>query len=326
MISVAICTYNGEKYINEQITSILNQTITPDEIVLCDDNSKDNTVTIAEKLLKNSGIKYKIHINKLNKGVTENFKKAISLCHNNIIFTSDQDDVWYPNKVEEIMEEFNKNKNLVLVFTNAELVDKNLNNMNYKLWDVINFKTSQLESKSYYDILLNRCIVTGATMAFKKELIQKIPDFSENWLHDGWIAINAPLYGDVKALDKSLIKYRQHENNVVGASKKSLLNKVKFWIKKINLIEDIRITRHSRYEDVYKLNNKILDENLKSQLRSCVYFWDDMIKLKYSNKLEGLNIILKNIKNNNYHKYYTGYIGAIRDIIYILIRRKTKVD
>lgn len=94
MISVAMCTFNGEKYIKEQIESIINQSLVPDEIVICDDCSKDNTINIIKETLANWSGKANLIINEDNLGYRKNFEKAISLCNGDIIFLSDQDDVW----------------------------------------------------------------------------------------------------------------------------------------------------------------------------------------------------------------------------------------
>lgn len=94
MVSIALCTYNGEKYIEEQLESLIHQTCQPDEIIICDDQSKDNTVNIAKSLLGSWPGAWKVIINKKNLGYKKNFQKAISLCRGDIIFLSDQDDVW----------------------------------------------------------------------------------------------------------------------------------------------------------------------------------------------------------------------------------------
>ena len=103
-VSVAICTYCGERYITEQLHSILRQTRPVQEIVLCDDRSADRTAALAEEALRESGIPYRILINEENLGVTRNFEKSISACTGDLILTADQDDVWAPDKVERLLE------------------------------------------------------------------------------------------------------------------------------------------------------------------------------------------------------------------------------
>ena len=111
-ISVALCTYNGETFIDQQINSILNQTLKVDEIVVCDDISKDNTIKIIQEYSLKFPDIFKIYINESNIGSVKNFEKAISLCTGEIIFLSDQDDVWELNKVFIFKDYFENNQHI----------------------------------------------------------------------------------------------------------------------------------------------------------------------------------------------------------------------
>ncbi len=102
-------------------------------------------------------------------GVTKNFCNAISRCSENIIFTSDQDDVWVNNKAEIILKIFENNNKALLVFTNGELVDQNLKLLNCDMWKSVGIATEMLEENKWFEYMLNRCFVTGAAMAFKRE-------------------------------------------------------------------------------------------------------------------------------------------------------------
>ena len=105
MISVAVTTYNGEKYIEEQLQSICEQTLSVDEIIIVDDCSTDNTVDIVENfILRNEEKRIHLLVNKKNLGYTKNFYKAISMTHGDYIFLSDQDDIWKTNKVERMID------------------------------------------------------------------------------------------------------------------------------------------------------------------------------------------------------------------------------
>lgn len=112
-LSVAMCTYNGEKYIREQLMSIRNQTLRIDEIVICDDCSEDDTVEIIENLIRQYDLPVRLHVNTWNHGYRKNFEQAICRCSGDIIFLSDQDDIWLPTKVETIIGYFNSNPDKV---------------------------------------------------------------------------------------------------------------------------------------------------------------------------------------------------------------------
>lgn len=318
--SVAICTYNGEKYIEEQLISILNQSIKPDEIVICDDNSTDNTIQLAEKILITSSIKFRIETNQTNLGVIKNFEKAIGLTSGDIIFLSDQDDIWLTNKIKTILYEFSKDPDCVLAFTDADLVNYKRGKLGVKLWETLKYSHNESDKNSFHNILLNRCVVTGATMAIKRELFNNVKPFKESWIHDGWLAINAPLYGTVKAIKAPLIEYRQHENNVIGATSLKFIERVKKYYQNIGILEKVRRDRYSRYKTFYDFNYSKLDDDMKIKIKECIEFWSDMKRIESFGLTKGLLTIFKNIINGNYKKYYTGLRGACRDLLYIVIK------
>ena len=320
-LSVVICTYNGEKYIEEQIKSIIYQTKKIDEIVLCDDRSNDKTVKIASEILSTCDIPYLIEVNSTNLGVVKNFEKAIGLTTGDIIFFSDQDDVWKSHKVELIVSKFENDNSCVMVFSDADLVDKNRNKIGSKLWETLRFSISEFRKKDFTEILLNRCVVTGATMAIKRNLYINSLPFNECWLHDGWVAINASLHGKVIAIDQSLIEYRQHGGNVIGAVKLNPIERIKKYIKVINYLESERKIRLDRYTAFYNYGNAIMNSYIKQKVIECVNFWKDLDSLRSKGIFEGIRVIFYNLLNGNYKKYYTGLRGAIRDIAYLITRK-----
>jgi glycosyltransferase involved in cell wall biosynthesis len=189
-ISVALCTYNGELYLREQLESIFKQTRFPDEIIVCDDCSTDSTFKILNDFCKISPVPFKIYVNKKNLGVSKNFERAISLCTGDIIFLSDQDDVWLPEKIEKVIKAFNCNKDCSYVFSDAYVVNKDLHPLGYTMWESISFGKWQRESfkkSRQLKVLLKHNVVSGATMAFRSELKKIILPISEIWIHDGWI-------------------------------------------------------------------------------------------------------------------------------------------
>ncbi len=225
MISVALCTYNGERYIEEQLSSILNQSQKVDEIVVCDDVSTDRTINILKRISdSNKDVDIRIFENERNLGVCANFYKTVSMCRGDIIFLSDQDDVWNPNKVETIVKWFDKNPDKSVVFTDADLVDSNGEKIieNKTLWDFTGFdKKNQKQFDEGYGLELissqNRC--TGATMALRKNFVFDFSKYcNHRVLHDDIIAVAAVLQVKLGYIPYKLIKYRIHDNQVAGIS------------------------------------------------------------------------------------------------------------
>lgn len=220
-ISVALCTYNGSKYLTKQIESILNQEDhIPDEIIICDDKSTDDTLKIITEYEAFYPNIFKIYINEINLGSTKNFEKAISLCSGDYIFLSDQDDIWKNNKIQKILAIFNKNPNAEGVFSNADLIDKDNNPIkSLTIWDSVFFLEKELPKPiDFFNITSkNGNVVTGATLCIKgciKDLV--FPFTDDDVLHDEKIANILALRKTLFYSIENLISYRIHDKQQVG--------------------------------------------------------------------------------------------------------------
>lgn len=222
MISVALCTYNGERYIREQIQSILNQTMRVDEIVVCDDGSKDNTIQVVRELAKNIDVQIRIYENEKSMGVKGNFKKAIELCDGDYVFLSDQDDYWLSNKVETIMTWFAEHPDKSVVFTDAYLVDENRKRIDGRTqFQGVGFRKLQQDmvKKGHgLEVFMMANRATGATMAFRNALVELRDDDWGTMLHDEYLAVKALMKDELGVITDSLIEYRQHAKQQVGSS------------------------------------------------------------------------------------------------------------
>lgn len=324
-VSIALCTYNGEKYILQQLESIINQSLIPCEVVICDDSSTDNTISIIRDFVKKyNNIKWLIVVNELSLGVTKNFEQAISLCHGDIILTCDQDDVWMNNKIYTIVNEFIVNPNLLLLFSDATIVDESLTSHNIKLWDVVYPRINQLATKNdFLNVLIKDNIMTGMTMAFRRRLYEISFPFDNDWMHDYWLAITGTLIGEVKALDESLVLYRQHSNNVLGAKKQNYITKVRSYFKNINNLQKIREKNYKKLSSIYTFINRsnvsdlIYNED-KSFIEKGYQFWSQMNDLSNQNFYDSTKTILINYFSGNYHAFYAGFRGLIRDLFKLI--------
>jgi glycosyltransferase involved in cell wall biosynthesis len=226
-ISVAMCTYNGARFVREQLESIASQTRLPEELVICDDCSSDETAEIVKSFAVSAPFAVRFEINQKNLGSTQNFGRAIQLCHGDLIALSDQDDVWLPKKIERIETRFAESPAVGLVFTNADLVDEQLDPLGHQLWEQIGFdrETRRLVNKGRaLDLLLPGWTVTGATMAFRSKFLTLILDIPNDlpMIHDGWIALIVATVAKVAFVDEPLIKYRQHVRQQIGMPQKKL--------------------------------------------------------------------------------------------------------
>lgn len=201
MISVCIATYNGEKYIKEQIDSILSQLSDNDEIIISDDGSHDGTLDIIRKL---NDSRIKVFQNKGRHGVVPNFENALRQAHGNFIFLSDQDDVWMPDKVKTVMAVL---QDYDFAIHNAEMVDGNLKPQG------TDFFSLRHTCYGYWQNLWKMRYL-GCTMAFRREALRYILPFPKNILwHDMWAAAILHLKFRGTLIDKPLIWYRRHGDN-----------------------------------------------------------------------------------------------------------------
>ena len=218
-LSIALATYNGERYLAEQLDSIIRQTRLPDELVISDDASVDATRAIVLDFARHASFPVRLLINSERLGSTRNFEVAISACDGDIIFLCDQDDVWYPNKIALIEKRFMDDPGVGVVFTDADVVDQNLHPLGLRLWEAVRFRPWEqirFEAGDAFSVLLRRYVVTGATMAFRsryRDLLLPIPDI---WVHDAWIAMLMGATSNLAALSTPLIAYRQHGANQIG--------------------------------------------------------------------------------------------------------------
>ncbi len=215
LISIIIGTYNGEKHIGTQLESIINQTYNNLEIIIVDDASKDNTVSVIDLISKNHD-NICIHSFTENLGYIKNFERGIALAKGELIALSDQDDWWEPSKIE-LLEKGLKNNDIV--YCDSAFVDENLSPLNNSFSRTKNM----ISSNNPIHFLIDNC-VSGHAMLFKKELFKKAIPFPELIPHDWWLAYIATINNGIKYVDKPLVKYRHHQNNVIASTKKKAKN------------------------------------------------------------------------------------------------------
>jgi len=221
-ISIAMTTYNGDKFVSEQIDSILNQTLKPKEIVISDDCSNDNTSCILIEYQKKYPEMIKIIFNKEHLGGIKNAEKAAVNTCGDIIAFSDQDDVWLPQKLEKQFEVLLNYPNIGMVFSDLKVVNEHLNVIYDSMWETSHWKIKGILKKEYFfkkEIIHN--YVSGCTIMIRKGVLNKSLPFLNNKLYppDYWMTLSALTEMDVFAINEQLILYRQHENNWVGAPK-----------------------------------------------------------------------------------------------------------
>ncbi|MDD5052223.1 MAG: glycosyltransferase family 2 protein [Sulfuricurvum sp.] len=223
LFSIAMTTYNGEKFLRQQLDSIVSQTYTNLEIVICDDRSTDSTYKILQEYVTLDD-RIKLHLNDENLGPIKNFEKTLSLCSGTYIALADQDDIWMPNKVETML---NYLKDADIVLGDCHIIDKN---------GIILFDSFFEQTNSKSGLINNLCknSYIGCCMAFNRKILAKaLPFPSDIPMHDWWIGLIGEAFGKSIFCKEKLIAYRRHETNAsasVGISQYGFLKKVYFRI------------------------------------------------------------------------------------------------
>ena len=272
-VSVAIATYNGEKYIKEQLNSILCQSHKPDEIVISDGGSTDNTVELCREILSSSLVKSKILVSQERLSPAMNFQHALEACDKDYVLLSDQDDVWMPHKVERMLA-IAQETDADLIFSNAEIVDSTMKTISTStIWDKINYHQDRIvkyyssEDTVFLIDLLRRDIVTGMTACISKRLKNRCLPFCKCILHDVWIALIAATTGSVAAVNENLVKYRQHESNAVGAD-----NKAEYNLNNIDPYTDNILIRKKVVDEIFDRNKDDISQACRREMQEYIEY------------------------------------------------------
>lgn len=319
-----MCTYNGAKYIKDQIESILAQTVLPDEIVIFDDCSTDNTVEIVKTYFRKGHIEWKLSVNEKNLGYIKNFDQAIRKCSGDIIFLSDQDDIWLKDKIEKMTEIFYQKPDHKLVFSNAYITDENLNILKSDLWKIrhLKFKTPSLSPNQIVRMILKTLNIHGCTMAFKRELLSYTESVPRYWAHDNWITALVSLFDNSYsyALSDKLILYRQHNSNLYGAKPVPVYKRINRFLKFSNNTKFKYLAIHNLFLSINS-NQKIKKNKEYKLLKECHSFLEK--QATWHNKFKILVIfdIFIELLKGSYHRYYTGFRAFIKDLFYYAIQK-----
>lgn len=230
--SVALCTYNGERFLAAQLDSLLAQARRPDEIVVGDDASTDGTWSLLEAFAARAagtGVAVALHRNPVNLGYVGNFSATLLRATGDIVFLCDQDDAWHADKIARMAAEFDARPGLGLLHTDARLVDAGGADLGHTLFQALEVTAAEVRAEHAgraFDVLLRRNTVTGATAAIRRTLLARCLPVPDGWIHDEWLAIATSLDAQVDCLAWCSIDYRQHGANQIGARLRTTAEKL----------------------------------------------------------------------------------------------------
>jgi glycosyltransferase involved in cell wall biosynthesis len=204
LVSIALCTYNGEAYLAQQLNTLVNQTYKNIEIVVVDDASTDSTYAVLKDFATNYPV-FKLYRNEQNLGFIANFEKAVKLCSGRLIALCDQDDIWDLKKIELQVAAIADN---VFIYHDSEFVHEDGTPIGKKMSDLMNL----YRGDDPLAFLFFNC-VSGHTILMKKELIDAALPLNKGQFHDWWLAYVATSIGRIDFIPQPLVKYRQHDKS-----------------------------------------------------------------------------------------------------------------
>jgi glycosyltransferase involved in cell wall biosynthesis len=318
-LSVAMCTYNGARFLREQLESIAAQRRVPDEMVICDDRSTDKSVEILKNFAQRAPFPVSVQLNESNLGSTRNFEKAICACNGEIIALADQDDVWYPSKLERIEAVFMSRPSVGIVFSDADVIGADHNLLGFRLWQSVNFSAAQRKSISNgrsTEALLTRNVVTGSTMVFRAQYRDLTLPIPKSWVHDEWIALLVSAVSDLAAVDEPLIGYRKHPEQQIGPLDFTLTE----------LYAHAKKRGAGEFRDLaqqYTLaRDRLLAAGAGPRLQAAISGLETKIEhllarsQMNSKRLPRLPQIFDELRSRRYHRYSNGWRSAVKDLLF----------
>lgn len=331
-VSVALGVFNGEMYITEQVESILNQSLPVDELIVSDDASSDASVSIVQDIIKNTRSETTITlvINEENAGYTKNFERAISHCSGDLIFLSDHDDVWDPAKVEEVVNVFQKDPDVSMVYHDAEYADPSLHPLGRTVFEQRPYLSRERGARE----MIRRPGVKGCCMAFtarvKDAAVPFVPDLGK----DVWLVYIASALGRIVPLPRCLILYRRHEgtlsvDDVPGYDSKRVKqqaasDRVRTCQEEVRRLEVLLV----RYTALIEYNE---DQDRRASLVSQRAYASDRLRLFQKRgkfmKSFSVGLLLKlfvSLVSGEYHRHISKGIRAFKGDLLAALRSTTK--
>ena len=316
-ISVAMCTFNGKRFLGAQLESIAAQDRPPDELVVCDDGSSDGCEQIVREFSQRVSFPTRLVINEKNLGTTKNFEKAISLCEGEIVVLADQDDVWYQHKLARLEDAFWGSGEVVAAFSDADLIDADSRLLKARLWESFLFDVNERVRFANGDavpILTKHHIVTGAAMAFRKKFFGILAPFHD--FHDRWLAFLLAACGHFEPISEPLMQYRRHQGQQFGPGSLTLREQIeqiaktdgKFYLSEIRRFHML----YQRLEE-QKANFRYA-ESAQKEIKGKISHLERRVHLPHTS-VARIPRVLREVFNGDYWRYSAGWKSVAKDLV-----------
>lgn len=317
-ISVALCTHNGATYIEEQLVSILEQLPAPQQLVVSDDASSDDTIArVREVAARYPAVELMVFENTPPLGVTKNFEQAIRACSGDLIALSDQDDVWHPGRLALFVAGFVTRPDVALIHSDARLIDAAGESLGHTLARALGVSAAEVASihnGDAFSALLRRNLVTGACTVFRRSLVEYAAPFPAGWVHDEWLGVIAAAVASTDFIDEPTIDYRQHGANQIGATKLTLGGK-------FGRMMEPRRARNARLETnisvlvdrLQRLGSRVSDDKVHLALGKLDH--ERMRNALPETRMRRIPPVARAFFTGDYGRYSRGPLDAVRDVL-----------
>ena len=317
-VSVVVATFNGERFLAEQLRSIVTQSRLPDEIVIADDGSTDDTLAIVEEVKAKAPvtISWRVVTQKSPLGIARNFAAGVSAASSDLVALADQDDWWAPEKLATLVTYFVTDPRRLLVHSDAELVDESGHLLGMTLSQSLRMTRSErrgLIAGRALAQLLRRNLVTGHTVMMRRELAAKAGEIPPGWLHDEWWALVAAGLGGVVFCPTILGHYRQHDVNQVGATRSGLARLMERFSEPQSAFRARHSLRHEGLGSFLESADNPLDSDATRRIKARIAHYQWQAALPPSRLQRVLPIGLRVIRGD-YQRYRRGLFDALRDL------------
>ena len=321
-----MCTYNGAKFLQEQLRSIAAQSMPVQEIVICDDCSADATCAVVEAFSRQHPGIVRMYRNSKTLGYSQNFAEAISLCQGDIIFLSDQDDSWFPNRVETMAAVFASDNECAVISVAALVTDQDLN-PNGKLLSPMS--PTRGEKPATFSARIHQSSAYGCTLAFRASLFPVFFPISPHWGHDNWICFIASRFTDIRGIEEPLMYFRRHRASA------GINDKLDFgpWLQ---LVAAVKRSKRLDYEhdrqkwlDMNHQLQRIFDGNTVSvspdvlcrkqaildEVKARLKFSEDRFNVTAKSRLLRLTPALHIFRSGRYGEFASGWKSFLKDLL-----------
>lgn len=337
-VSVTMITYNGVNYIEEQLTSIFEQTRKPDEVIISDDGSTDGSIELMNHIIDDyldSGVKISLLTDNPNHGIGPNFSWAVQHTTGDVIFVSGQDDIWAKDKIEKVLDVYNNHLDAQVVATDRFLIDSNgkayIKNYQHMFIDKSGLKNGdivKLHREEYIALVETVTLIAGPVLSFKRDIIDYVIPLPANIYEDQWIEFVGVAEDSIYYLNEQTTYYRVHDS-VSNSANVSLMRRIQRTLKRIKIAYKaplhsccfenaiLKYFNDCNIEDFKGRQNAIDTANMVIDLENTV------IRFMRMNSIKGAFCLIKLfVKDTRYRK--SGFQSFVVCLLYTVFYSKKR--